>query len=1375
MSEENRSLKYFDVSSSSRNRNEYPNMYDFIIPYTVNAGVTASYFFDPVLSSSPYSGSLFPLSTLVTGVSPDETHIKLDPNDTNVDNFYINSSLQIGSDFRTITNYNGITKIATTSEPFPVTPPINTHYQIRKSPTFFNSDVSIYHTDSNGLVDQLDLLTAAPSPIKDLYTNSYIRFTNGSHVGNTAIITSYTPFNTLSIWNQDSLPGSSSYIDTSTEIGFKFTPTKTGIFGSITLNLSSYDFVDNFRTIQLIIYQNDINGSSLYTENFQIPDSVLASDITLNLTSGPLLITGSSYAITLKDVSSTPTNGYISIFGIPSNLSYITYNTSTYPKVNITVYPLPGSSAWTQNDSLGVSTIVSTTQNQAFQFSPDTTGELSVISLNLVSFETVSIGRTLQIIIQDNTNTTIYQNNYILSNNTIPTDIEFAITGPTITSGSNYTILIKDITAGGTNTGYINIFGIFPTTTFISNTNVYPKLNVYLNDLLAWQQTINGGVSEYLSTSSEQGFRFVAQNTGTLSLISIFLTTFESVLGGRDLTINIRNGSGLGGTILYTNTYTIPTTSLLYYELNIPGGPSITSGNIYTLTVQDTTLGGSGFINVYGISPDSNYISYGINIYPRINFVVDTSGSGIAWSQSGSSTNSTFSSGENGYLFTPNISGRLTSIQAKISTYGTTITWRLRVRNGSGLSGDLLFTQDFIITTGLSTFIYNFIIDGPFIESGNNYTWSLEVITGSLSNARNIGIPTNSAYVSYNTSIYEMSTITVTNGLSIYTQQTNNTESDSVSQIEEYGFEFIPSGDIPRTMTSVSLSLTSNEYVLSGRSLTIKIREGSGLAGTLIFTGTQIVPNTSSKTLVDFIMGFPVLTPGTTYTISIQDTTGTNNGIIYIYGTDGYTRYNTNVYPELNININGNLLPTYIQPTNLTITDTISTTTEKGFEFTPNITGQLSTIALNLTSFEAVEVERSINVKIYDGAGLLGTVLYSKNFTINNLSTRTNFSLSINSTILSSGNTYTLSVIDITSGGTTTGNIFLYGITSNLTYTSYNTSVYPKINVNIGTNTYSYGQTSNPSVFDLISTTIEQGFVFFPEFSSTIAGVVLNISSYDSSGNRTLRVRVREGNGVSGTILTEQIQQLSNGRTNLEVKIDIPTFLQQHQSYTITIQDISIDITGNMIIYGIPSTSTFLSINTNVYPKLSTFGYTFILTINPPQSITGFLLSGPTLNNIEFNTEAHDNYTAMLHNGLPFTYSKYYQIGLQYLVLPNQLLKSGYGGTLANYPYVYVQIFNAGNRGGLNVISSNNPSSNFAIFKCPVDRYLYNIPTNFFTLRVDNKKQIIHFRPDQDIRIRITDPDGNILENNLDDDLSPLYPNGFLQINALFTFAPLNR
>lgn len=175
-------------------------------------------------------------------------------------------------------------------------------------------------------------------------------------------------------------------------------------------------------------------------------------------------------------------------------------------------------------------------------------------------------------------------------------------------------------------------------------------------------------------------------------------------------------------------------------------------------------------------------------------------------------------------------------------------------------------------------------------------------------------------------------------------------------------------------------------------------------------------------------------------------------------------------------------------------------------------------------------------------------------------------------------------------------------------------------------------------------------------------------------------------------------------------------------------------------------------------------GSTKMITVSTPMS------SAPGVGDtFELDTYSRDNASTLsINSNHPSTntVNNYYELELLWLSMPNQLLNVGYGGTIDNYPYVYVEFYNEGKNQTNQIFFSNNPHTSKSIFKVPIDQY--NGTTSFFTFVNCKTKHVIRIEPDQDLRFRITLPDGTIVQYNLPDTVSPNAPDPRIQVGALF-------
>lgn len=157
---------------------------------------------------------------------------------------------------------------------------------------------------------------------------------------------------------------------------------------------------------------------------------------------------------------------------------------------------------------------------------------------------------------------------------------------------------------------------------------------------------------------------------------------------------------------------------------------------------------------------------------------------------------------------------------------------------------------------------------------------------------------------------------------------------------------------------------------------------------------------------------------------------------------------------------------------------------------------------------------------------------------------------------------------------------------------------------------------------------------------------------------------------------------------------------------------------------------------------------------------------------IDINGFSRDSTSSLLFAGNPDTsIVSYYEVELLWLSMPIQILDTGYGGYLNNYPYVYVSLYNEGNQLSKQVFYSNNPNSTQVIFKVPIDQYFGD--TMFYTFKESKAKQVVKFQPFQNIRFQITLPDGEVVSFQIKDKQPPQAPDNLIQVNAVFSLRKL--
>lgn len=155
---------------------------------------------------------------------------------------------------------------------------------------------------------------------------------------------------------------------------------------------------------------------------------------------------------------------------------------------------------------------------------------------------------------------------------------------------------------------------------------------------------------------------------------------------------------------------------------------------------------------------------------------------------------------------------------------------------------------------------------------------------------------------------------------------------------------------------------------------------------------------------------------------------------------------------------------------------------------------------------------------------------------------------------------------------------------------------------------------------------------------------------------------------------------------------------------------------------------------------------------------------------------SYDNYSPFVYSGTLSSNSQpvAYEMTLNSLTLPNTYLVGG--GRIAYFPYVYVNIENISTTQGnpKNVILSNNPNTYRAIFRVPITDLNHPKNTPFVKLTGNGMKQTIMFKQNDDVKLTITLPDGQIFQTFQSDTSNGQKPNPTLQISAVFSMERIN-
>jgi len=135
-----------------------------------------------------------------------------------------------------------------------------------------------------------------------------------------------------------------------------------------------------------------------------------------------------------------------------------------------------------------------------------------------------------------------------------------------------------------------------------------------------------------------------------------------------------------------------------------------------------------------------------------------------------------------------------------------------------------------------------------------------------------------------------------------------------------------------------------------------------------------------------------------------------------------------------------------------------------------------------------------------------------------------------------------------------------------------------------------------------------------------------------------------------------------------------------------------------------------------------------------------------------------------------------HQISLISLILPNQTIRSSEGLLTSSYPFVFVELSNqtmpSGHPSAL--IYSNNPNSINALFICSISDVNNPDRTKFIKISSDGGNQIVKFSPYDNLKLRVSLPNGDTLTTEKTDYFVPNEADPRIQIEFLFQLTRLS-
>lgn len=215
------------------------------------------------------------------------------------------------------------------------------------------------------------------------------------------------------------------------------------------------------------------------------------------------------------------------------------------------------------------------------------------------------------------------------------------------------------------------------------------------------------------------------------------------------------------------------------------------------------------------------------------------------------------------------------------------------------------------------------------------------------------------------------------------------------------------------------------------------------------------------------------------------------------------------------------------------------------------------------------------------------------------------------------------------------------------------------------------------------------------------------------------------------------------------------------------------------------STATIVILSASSNPSIGAYNGTFLRLKQTNTTVNIISYSGaPTfeatintnLENPPYENEPYeimnftrDSYYPLIYTGTHIQQECCYEVQSINLLIPNVGVIEG--GVMAGYPYFYVELQNytTANSGMYNMLYSNNPNSVKKLFRVPVT----NISPARLNAYIKTDKsymvETIKINPYNSFRFGIYLPDGKPLVLSIPDTKSPVPPNPYLQITALFS------
>lgn len=165
----------------------------------------------------------------------------------------------------------------------------------------------------------------------------------------------------------------------------------------------------------------------------------------------------------------------------------------------------------------------------------------------------------------------------------------------------------------------------------------------------------------------------------------------------------------------------------------------------------------------------------------------------------------------------------------------------------------------------------------------------------------------------------------------------------------------------------------------------------------------------------------------------------------------------------------------------------------------------------------------------------------------------------------------------------------------------------------------------------------------------------------------------------------------------------------------------------------------------------------------------------PGTNNVNWEIlgDVRDCFNGIDYHGSTQGADQCYKVSLTHIILPNKVLRTGFGNQISFYPYIYVRLSPADTQ-TQRFFYSNNPNAALATFKVPVSQFT-NDPSSLPYIRLSSSTRVLsRYDLNNGFRFTVWLPNGELFETEEKDSRPPDFPNPLLQISAEFLFEPSN-